>query len=85
MYYYYYYCVLYYIVFFNRNYTHEYSYPSVCLRACLSVCVCVCLCTHDNSESNGSIHLQLEHIVVYGNSTVEFDIGHCVIKVKVTA
>ena len=30
-----------------------------------------------------SIHLKLEHIVVYENSSDEFDIGHCPIKVKV--
>ena len=47
------------------------------------VCVCVCLCTHDNSKNNGSIDLKLEHIVVYENSSDEFDIGHCPIKVKV--
>ena len=54
--------------------TIEYSSPPVCL----SVCV------HDNSKNNGSIHLKLEHIVVYGNSSDEFDIGHCPIKVKIT-
>ena len=37
------------------------------------------------SKNNGSIHLKLEHIVVYENSSDEFDIGHCPIKVKVTA
>ena len=56
---------------------------------CLSVCVCVsvfvCVCVHDNSKNNGSIHLKLKHIVVYENSSDEFDIGHCPIKVKVTA
>ena len=59
--------------------TIEYSCPSVCLSVCLSVCV------HDNSKDNGSIHLKLEHIVVYENSSDEFDIVHCPIKVKVTA
>ena len=48
--------------------TIEYSSPSVCL------CVCVSVCNHDNSKNNGSIHLKLEHIVVYGNSSDEFDI-----------
>ena len=50
------------------------------------VCVCVCVsdCVHDNSKNNGSIHCKLEHIVVYGISSDEFDIGHCPIKVKVT-
>ena len=69
--------------------TIEYSCPSVCLCVCLSVCVCVsvCLsvCVHDNSKNNGSVDLKLEHIVVYENSSDEFDIGHCPIKVKVTA
>ena len=71
----------------------EYSCPSVCvswclsvhLGVCLSVCLCVCVCVHDNSKNNGSIDLKLEHIVVYENSSDEFDIGHCLIKVKVTA
>ena len=42
------------------------------------------VCVHDNSKTNALIHLKLEHIVVYENSSDEFDIGHCVIKVKVT-
>ena len=46
---------------------------SVCLSMCLSVCLCVCVsvCVHDNSKNNGSIHLKLEHIVVYENSSDE--------------
>ena len=59
--------------------TIEYSCVSVCLSVLVSVCV------HDNSKNNGSIHLKLEHIVVYENSSDKFDIGHCLIKVKVTA
>ena len=37
----------------------------------MSVCVSVCLfvCVHENSKDNGSIHLKLEHIVVYENSS----------------
>ena len=52
------------------------------MLVCLSFCVCVCV--HDISKNNGSIHLELEHIVVYENSLDEFDIGHCQIMVKVT-
>ena len=59
--------------------TIEYSCPSVCLFVCLYVCV------HDNSKNNGSIYMKLEHTVVYENSSDEFDIGHCPLKVKVTA
>ena len=55
--------------------TIEYSSPSVC----------VSVCVHDNSKNNGSIDLKLERIVVYENSSDEFDIGHCPIKVKVMA
>ena len=63
--------------------TIEYSCPSVFL----CVCFCVCLCVHDrsNSKNNGSIHLNLKHVIVYENSSDEFNIGHCPIKVKVTA
>ena len=45
--------------------------------------VCVSVCVHDNSKNNSSIHLKLEHIVVYENSLDKFDIGHYPIKVKV--
>ena len=55
----------------------------------MSVCVCVSVylsvSVHDNSKHNGSIHLKLEHVVVYENNSEVFDIGHCLIKVKVTA
>ena len=59
----------------------------VCLSVCVSWCLCVCLfvCVHDNSKNSGSIHLKLEHTVVYENSSDEFDIGHSPIKVKVKA
>ena len=59
----------------------------MCLSVCLAVCLAVflCVCVHDNSKSNGSIHLKLEHIVVYENISDEFDIEHYLIKVKVTA
>ena len=50
---------------------------SVCVSVCVSVCGCfyVCVCVQDNSKNNGSIHLKLEHITVYENSSDEFDIG----------
>ena len=54
------------------------------MSVCVSVCVCSCVCVHDHSK-NGTIHWKLEQIVVYENSSDEFDIGHCPIKVKVTA
>ena len=63
--------------------TIEYSSLSVCLSVLVSVCLSVCV--HDNSKNNGSIDVKLEHTVVYENSSNEFDIGHCPIKVKVTA
>ena len=60
---------------------------SVCVSLHLSVfpSLRLCACVHDNSKVNGSIHLKLEHVVVYENSSEELDIGHCPIKVKVTA
>ena len=51
----------------------------------LIVSVCLSVCVHDNSKNNGSIDVKLEHTVVYENSSDEFDIGQCPIKVKVTA
>ena len=55
---------------------------SSCLSSCLSVCVSICMSVY--SKNNGSIHLKLEHAVVYGNSLDEFDNGHCPIKFKFT-
>ena len=63
----------------NATIEYMYSSPSVC------PCVCLSWCNHDNSKNIGSIQLKLEHIVVYRNSSDDFDIGHCPIKVKVTA
>ena len=54
----------------------------VCVSVCLSVCLSVYTITKKN---NGSIDLKHEHTVVYENSSEEFDIGHCPIKVKITA
>ena len=47
--------------------------------------MCVCVFVQDNSKNTGSVHLKLEHTVVYGNSLDNFDIGHCPIKLKVMA
>ena len=57
---------------------------SDCVSSCLPSCVCVCH-VHDNSKNNSSIDLKLEHIIVYENSSDEFDIMHCLTKVEVTA
>ena len=54
----------------------------VCVSVCVRVCVCVFL--HDNSKRNQSRNMKLEYIVVYENSSDEFDIEHHRIKVKVT-
>ena len=63
--------------------TIEYSCPSVCLWVCLCFYVPVCVFVHYNSKNNCSIHLNLEHVVAYQNSSDKFDIGHCPIKVTV--
>ena len=59
---------------------------SVCVSVCVSMCLCVSVCVlvsvYTITEKN---NLKLEHIVVYENSSDEFDIGHCLIKVKVRA
>ena len=68
-----YYC--YSCVFGKRNYR-------VLVRVC--VCVCVCVFLHDNSKRNRSRNTKLEYIVVYENSSDEFDIELRRIKVKVT-
>ena len=66
------------IVAFLENATTGYSLESVC------VCVCVCVCLHDNSKRNQSRNTKFEYIVVYQNSSDEFDIELRWIKVKVT-
>ena len=50
----------------------------------MCVCVCVCVCLHDNSKRNSSRNTKLEYVVVYENSSEEFDIELRRIKVKVT-
>ena len=56
----------------------------VCVRVCVCACVCVCVCLHNNSKRNRSTNMKLEYIVVYENSSDEFDIGNRRFKVKVT-
>ena len=46
--------------------------------------MCVCVFLHDNSKRNRSRNTKSEHIVVYENSSDEFDIELHRIKVKVT-
>ena len=58
------------------------AHMCVCVHAFVGVGVCMCVC--DNSKKIGSIHLKPDHIVVHKNSSNEFDIGHCPIKVSVT-
>ena len=61
-------------------------YYRVLVRVSVCVCVCVCVCVflHDNSKRNRSRNTKLEYIVVYENSSDEFDIELHRIKVKVT-
>ena len=63
-------------------FTIEYSLESVCVCVCL--CLCVCVFLHDNSKRNRSRNTKLEYVVVYENSSDEFDIGLRRMKVKVT-
>ena len=68
-------------VFGKRNY-RVLVRVSVCV--CMSVFVCVSVFLHDNSKRNWSRNTKLEYIVVYENSSDEFDIELRRIKVKVT-
>ena len=68
------------IVAFLENATIGYSLESLCV----CVCLCVCVFLHDNSRRNRSRNTKLEYIVVYENSSDEFDIELHRIKVKVT-
>ena len=70
------------IVAFLENTTIGYSLESVCVCVCL--CVCVCVFLQDNSKRNRSRNTKSEYIVVYENSSDEFDIELHRIKVKVT-
>ena len=70
-------------VFGKRNY-RVLVRVSVCVYACVCVCVRVCVFLHDNSKRNQSRNTKSEYIVVYENSSDEFDIELHRIKVKVT-
>ena len=70
------------IVAFLENATIGYSLESLCV--CVFVCVCVCVFLHDNSKRNRSRNTKSEYLVVYENSSDEFDIELHRIKVKVT-
>ena len=72
------------IVAFLENATIGYSLESLCVCVCASVFVCVCVFLHDNSKRNRSRNTKSEYIVVYENSSDEFDIELHRIKVKVT-
>ena len=73
-------CVYFYsCVFGKRNYR-----VLVRVSVCVCVCVCVCVFLHDNSKRNRSRNTKSEYIVVYENSSDEFDIELHRIKVKVT-
>ena len=66
------------IVAFFENATIEYSSESLCVSMFVRVFL------HDNPRRNQSRNMKLEYIVVYENSSDEFDIEHHRIKVKVT-
>ena len=70
------------IVAFLENATIGYSLESLCV--CVRPCLCVCVFLHDNSKRNRSRNMKSEYIVVYENSSEEFDIELHRIKVKVT-
>ena len=70
-------CYYYSCVFGKRNYR-------VLFRVGVCVCVSMFVFLHDNSKRNQSRNTKLEYIVVYENSSDEFEIELCLIKVKVT-
>ena len=68
------------IVAFLENATIGYSLESLCVCVCVRVCVFL----HDNSKRNRSRNTKSEYIILYENSSDEFDIELHQIKVKVT-
>ena len=69
---------------FNKLVVHLFRNYRVLVRVYVCVGVCVSVCLHDSSKRNKPISRKLEYIVVYDNSSDEFDIELCRIKVKVT-
>ena len=55
------------------------EYSSAC------VCVCVCVSVSTITQKKSSRNLKFEYIVAYENISDEFDIGHCLTKIKVRA
>ena len=47
-------------------------------------CLCACVFLHHNSKGNQSRNMKLKYMVVYENSSDEFDIEPYRTKVKVT-
>ena len=72
------------IVAFLENATIGYSLESLCVCVCMCVRFYVCVFLHDNSKRNRSRNTKSEYVVVYENSSEEFDIELHRIKVKVT-
>ena len=70
-------------VFGKRNY-RVLIRVYLCVCACVCVYPCLCVFLHDNSKRNQSRNTKLEYIVVYENSSDEFDIELCRIKIKDT-
>ena len=52
------------------------------MSAFLSVFPSVCVCVSVYTINNGLINFKLVHVVVFENSTDEFDIGRCLIYLR---
>ena len=69
------------IVAFLENATIGYSLESLCVCPCVCVCVCFCMITQKEIDLGTR---NKKNIIVYENSSDEFDIELHRIKVKVT-
>ena len=58
----------------TRSPCDDISRNPLLVRVSVCVCVCPCLFLHDNSKRNRSMNTKFEYIVVYENSSDEFDI-----------